>query len=84
MKFIENLKRGFSRPISMPRWKWCIDYLIWFICLMCYLLSMIGVYLLIIPAIILQGIAITLPYIWDTGNWRNTEMGKKFTKKYEK
>lgn len=80
--FIYYLKRGYSRPVSIPIWKMFFVYLIWMLCFVSYVMAMLNL-ISVIFGILLQSLGVLVMYIWDTGNWRNTEKGKKFIEKYE-
>lgn len=83
-KLICNFKRNYNRPTSMPRWKHWIVWFIWIIAFIAYLAAMFITPWFIIFGLIFQFLGLNLPLQWDTGNWRNTERGKKYIDEYEK
>lgn len=83
MGFLKNLQKGYHRPVSLPRWKWLIVWIIWVIALIGYLSAMFITPWMLIIGIIFQQLGLYLPHVWDTGNWRNTKIGQDFIQKYE-
>ena len=83
MKFIKNLQKGYHRPVTLPIWKWVIVWILWVIALIGYIFAMFITPWILTIGIIFQILGLYLPYIWDTGKWKNTEQAKVSSRNME-
>lgn len=81
-KLIYKIKKGYHKPVTMARWKWAIIWLLMFLGFIFYVAAMIFHPLWIILGIFFQTFGMTTQSKWDTGNWRDTQVGKDYFEKY--
>lgn len=79
---LHDFKKGYYRPISMPIWKWIIILLVWTVSVLCYCLALVISMWLLVGGILFQMLAFCLMTFLDTGNWRNSDDGKNYLKRY--
>lgn len=79
---IKRFQKGYYRPISMPLWKMIIVYMIWSISLIGYILAVFSNLWFAILGVVFQFLGFTSMLIFDNGNWRKTEDGKKYLNEY--
>lgn len=81
-KAINDFKKGYNRPISMPNWKWFIIYLVFGISLLFYIFSIIVIPYLIFLGVLFQCLGFELQNRWDSGEWKKTKKGQEYMENY--